>query len=110
EPGFSYAKALLTRKSGGCVILGAQDGKLQVESANQSRGLGYGGKILEKKLGESPEPTATNGVKILRACLQKGKSATRYFNVFDVTSGNIFLFPFPDRSDEVKLNLAEELR
>jgi hypothetical protein len=109
EPGFSYSKILLTDKSGASVLIGAQDGRLQVERANQSRGLGYGGKILERSLEESSEPTATNGVKILRACLQKGNSATRYFNVFNVKSGDIFLFPFPGRDDEVKLNLAVEL-
>jgi len=110
EPTFWYAKVLLTDRTGASVLIGAQDGKLQVERAYQSRGLGYGGRILERMLAESSEPTVTSGVKILRACRQKGKFATKYYNVFDVKSGDIFLFPFPDRNDEVKLNLAVELR
>lgn len=110
EPGFSYSKILLVDKSGASVLIGAKEGKLQVERATQSRGFGYGAKILETKLGQSSEPTESNGTNILRACLQKGKSATRYFNVFDVKSGEIFLFPIPDRNDEVKLNIPVELR
>src|SRR4051812_49612371 len=42
--------------------------------------------------------------------MQKGQYATKYSNIFDLKSGDIFLFPFPDRDDEVKLNLAVELK
>jgi hypothetical protein len=110
ERHFWYAKVLLTDKTGASVLIGAHDGKLQIEKMNESRGLGYGGATLAKMLGESSKPELTNGVKILRACLQPGKNMTRYFNVFDVKSGDIFLYPTPKRKDEVKLNLAEELR
>jgi hypothetical protein len=82
---------------------------LQVERETQSRGLGYGGETLARMLGESAEPNVSNGVKVLQACLQKGRNMTRYFNIFDVKSGDIFLYPTPKKNDEVKLNLAEEL-
>jgi hypothetical protein len=52
----------------------------------------------------------TNGFKILRDCRQKGPYATKYSNVYDLKSGDIFLYPLPDRDDEVKLNLAVELK
>ncbi|MDB6059638.1 MAG: hypothetical protein JWO95_3482, partial [Verrucomicrobiales bacterium] len=109
EPGFWYSKVLLTDKSGASVLIGAHDGKLQVERTAESRGLGYGGETLERWMAHSSEPTVTNGVKILRACLQKGKYATKYFNVFDVKSGDLMLYPFPKKDTEVKLNLAVEL-
>ena len=58
----------------------------------------------------SSESSVANGAKILRACLQKGKYATRYSNIYDLKSGDIFLFPFPERDDQVKFNLASELK
>jgi hypothetical protein len=55
------------------------------------------------------EPSIVNGVSILQACLQKGKYATKYSNVFDLKSGDIYLFQFHQQGDSVKLNLATEL-
>ena len=110
EPSFTYAKILLADRTGASVIIGAKEGKLQVETSKQCRGFGYGASTLEKMLAGSPEPTAANGAKILRACLQKGQYATKYFNIFDLKSGDIFLCPAPAQEDEVKLNLAAELK
>jgi len=61
-------------------------------------------------LAASPEPTVANGAKILRACLQPGQYATKYFNIFDLKSGDIFLHPAPTQDDEVKFNLADQLK
>ena len=110
DRGFFRAKILIADKTGASVIIGGKDGKLQVENANQCRGFGYGEQTLDKMLTKSTEPTVANGFKILRACWQKGQYGTKYSNVFDLKSGDIFLFPFPDRDDEVKFNLAEELK
>jgi len=107
---FYRAKILMADRTGASVIIGGKDGELQVEKANQCRGFGYGAQTLDKMLTKSTEPTVRNGAKILRAALQKGQYATKYSNVFDLKSGDIFLFPFPDRDDEVKLNLAVELK
>ena len=108
-PGFTYAKIFLADKSGASALIGAHQGQLQINRSHTSWGLGYGGATLQRMLGESCEPTLPNGERILRACLQPGTYATRYFNIFDVKSGDIFLFPFPHRNDEVNLNLAVEL-
>ncbi len=56
-------------------------------------------------------------LRFLHACLQKGQYATKYSNVFDMKSGDIYLFPSPERYlfpflgryYEVKLNLTVEL-
>jgi len=61
----------------------------------QCRGFGYGARTLDKMLASSTEPTVANGAKILRACLQTGQYATKYVNIFDLKSGDIFLFPAP---------------
>jgi len=109
EPGFSYAKILVADRTGASAILGAKEGRLQVERANQSRGFGYGRRTLDQMLAKPPEATVADGATILRACLQQGQYATKYSSVFDLKSGDIFLFRFPDQDSEVKLNLAIEL-
>jgi hypothetical protein len=108
DRGFFRAKILLADRTGASVIIGGKAGKLQVERANTCRGFGYGAQTLDKMLTRTTEPTVSNGFKILRACLQK--DATKYANVFDLKSGDIFLYPFPDHDDEVNFNLAVELK
>lgn len=110
ESAFSYAKILVADRTGASVRIGAKDGVLQVEQDNQCRGFGYGWRTLDVALAKNPKPTVTNGFEILRSCRQKGPSATKYSNVYDLKSGDIFLYPFPDRDDDVKFNLAVELK
>jgi hypothetical protein len=110
EPGFGRAKILVEDRTGASVIIGAKDGQLQVEKETQCRGFGFGQRTLDQALAKAPEPTVANGFKILRDCRQKGQYATKYSNIYDLKSGDIFLYPFPDRDDEVKLNLAVELK
>jgi len=59
---------------------------------------------------EDSTPTVGNAAKILQAARQQGLYATKYSNVFDLKSGEIFLFRFPDHPDAAKLNLAAELK
>jgi hypothetical protein len=109
EPDFTRAKILVADRMGTSVIIGARDGKLQVEKAIRSRGFGYANRILDEMLPKISEPSIVNGVSILQACLQKGKYATKYSNVFDLKSGDIYLFQFHQQGDTVKLNLSTEL-
>jgi hypothetical protein len=109
ETSFSRAKILIADRTGASVIIGAKDGQLQFERAHQSRGFGYGGQILETMLPNHSEPTVANGVMILRACLQKGQYATKYSNVFDLKSGDISLYQFPEHTNGVNINLTVEL-
>jgi len=110
ESGFFRVKMLVADATGASVIIGASHGKLQCEVSHQCRGFGYGGRILDRMLAASPEPTVANGAEILRACLQKGQYATKYSNVFDLRSGDILLFRFPEKTNAVKLNLTAELK
>ena len=111
ELGFYIAKILVSDRTGTSAIIGAKGAKLQVEKSNQSRGFGTGEQTLKQMLTtRSSKPIVSNGAKILRATLQIGKHGTKYSNVFDLKSGDIFLFPFPGRDDSVKLNLAAELK
>jgi hypothetical protein len=110
EPGFAHGKVLVADKTGTSAIIGFHDGKLQCEVMNESRGFGFGAQTLETMLAQNPKPTITNGAAILRACRQKGRYATKYSNVFDLKSGEIVLFPFPDRDDQIRFALASELK
>jgi hypothetical protein len=110
EAGFWRAKILVADRSGASVIIGATNGQLQVEPDDRCRGFGFGRQTLNLALAQKPEPTAINAFKILRDCRQPGQYATKYSNVFDLKTGDIFLYPFPDQDDEVKFNLAAELK
>ena len=110
EPSFAYAKILVADRSGKSAIVGAKDGKLQIEEGSQCRGFGYGQRTLDKMLATPPEPTVANGAAILQACSQDGKYGTKYSNIFDLKSGAIYVFQAPKESDGVKLNLADELK
>ena len=110
EPSFARAKILVADRTGASVIIGARDGKLQVVPGKQCWGFGFGRRTLDPALAKDPEPTVANGFKILRDCRQTGEYATRYSNIYDLKSGEIFLYPFPRRDDEVKFNLAAELK
>jgi hypothetical protein len=110
EPSFSYAKILVADRTGASVIIGAANGQLQVEQDNRCRGFGFGWRTLDAALAKGPPPTVADGFKILRDCRQTGQYATRYSNIYDLKSGDIYLYPFPERDDEVTLNLAGELK
>ena len=109
EPGFARARILVADRSGASAIIGAKEGKLQVEPSHESRGFGYGGRVLAQRLKPPPEPTVAQGLEILRACAQAGRDSTKYSNVFDLRTGEIFLNPAPLGSDLVTLALAAEL-
>ena len=109
EPQFHRAKILVADKSGASAIIGAREGKLQVERSKQSRGFGYGRQTLAKMLTAETKPNLAKGLEILRACEQKGQYATKYSSVFDLSVGEVSIF-VPGRDEEVKLNLRRELK
>jgi hypothetical protein len=108
-PAFARARILVADKTGASVIIGAKDSKLLVEKQSRCRGFGFGQQTLDAALAKRPAPTVANGFKILRDCRQTGQYTTRYSNIYDLKSGDIFLYPLQDRDDEVKLNLTAEL-
>lgn len=110
EPSFEYARILIADRTGASVIIGSKDGELDIQRAKDSRGFGYAGPVVEKLLTEDSTPTVGNAAKILQAARQQGLYATKYSNVFDLKSGDIFFFRFPNQPDAVKLNLAAELK
>jgi hypothetical protein len=110
ESDFARAKLLVADRSGASAIIGARDGKLQIEPSNTSRGFGYGFRTLNMLLANAPPATVAAGTGILHACRQEGRYATKYSNVFDLKSGEIFLYPLSETANEVRFNLAAELR
>ena len=110
EPSFSYARILVADRTGASAVIGAKDGKLHVVRMNQSRGFGYAGATLNKLLNEFPRPTPADGARILETCTQPGEFATKYYNIFDLKTGDIYLHPTAKQADELKLNLQVELK
>jgi hypothetical protein len=108
EPDFIRAKIFIADKNGKSAIIGSRDGKLQIEKSNQSNSFGYAFQISRECLARDSEPTMTNGSSILRACLQEGKYATKYSNVFDLKSGDIYLYQFHQNVESMHLNLRTE--
>jgi hypothetical protein len=95
EPSFSYGRILVADKSGASVIISANGGRLQFDKTNRSRGFGYAGPTIENLLATNPPAFPVNASRILRASLQKGTYATKYSNVVDLNSGEIFLHSYP---------------
>ncbi len=109
EPSFSYARILIADRTGASVIVRASGGHLEFDKARCSRGFGYAGETVQKLLATNPPPSAGRASQILRACLQEGAYATKYSNVFDLKSGDIFLEPLPGQEAEAKMGLVQEL-
>jgi hypothetical protein len=110
EPSFSYAKILVADRTGTSAVIQAKAGKLTMVRARDCRGFGFNGARVMKMLETTREPTVITAGNILRATTQEGRYGTKYSNVYDLRSGDIFIFHPPESSAPVKLNLTEELR
>ena len=108
EPGFGYAKVLVAERSGASAVIGARDGRLHVERLDRSRAFGYGGDIATGMLGAA-RVTVDWAAGMLRAARQEGRFPTQYSNVFDLNSGDIFIYRFHASGRPVRLRLEEEL-
>jgi hypothetical protein len=109
ESDFMRAKIFVADKNGMSAIIGVRDGKLWFERSERSRGFGYAFQIFGECLAKDSEITITNSASILQACLQKGKYATKYSNIFDLKSGDIYLYQFHQHVDSIRMNLVVEL-
>lgn len=110
ESDFMRAKIFIADRNGMSVIIGVRDGKLRFERSERSRGFGYAFQTFGECFAKDSEITITNSASILHACLQNGKYSTKYSNIFDLKSGDIYLYQFHQHVDSMQLNLAAELR
>jgi hypothetical protein len=110
EPDFMHAKILVADAQGASVIIGAKDGKLRIDRADETRSFGYAFAMANELLAKTGEPSVSNGEVILQACLQAGQYATKYSNIFDLKSGDVYLYQFHKHLPTTKLNLTTELR
>lgn len=109
ETEFARATLLVADRSGASVLIGARAGELYFDRQERSRGFGYGGAVLRAQLAAPPPPTVTKGTEILRACRQQGETPTQYSNLFDLRTGEIWVYPAPQPAEPVRLQLDEEL-
>jgi len=109
EPDFRRARIFVADRSGASVVIGAHEGKLQIDRSERSRGFGYAFQTFRDSFARDSELTAANGASLLHACLQEGTYATKYSNIFDLTSGDIYLHQFHQRVPSAQMNLGVEL-
>lgn len=110
EPSFSYARILVADRYGTSAVIRARNGKLSIVRANDCRGFGYNGPLVMRMLEKTREPTLETAAQILQASAQNGPYGTKYSNVFDLKSGDIFIFHPSGSPKPVMLNLANELK
>ena len=109
EPDFIRARIFVADRNGISAIIGAQDGRLQVYTAARSRGFGFASQTFRACFAKDSTISVGHGASILHACLQDGKYATKYSNIFDLTSGDIYLYQFHQKTDSIRMNLTAEL-
>jgi hypothetical protein len=109
ESDFIRAKVFVTDRKGMSAIIGVSDGKLQINKSERSRSFGYAFQTFRESFAKDSEITVANGASILQACLQEGKYATKYSNIFDLKSGDIYLYQFHQHIESMRMNLADEL-
>jgi hypothetical protein len=108
EPGFEYAKILVAERSGASAVIGARDGRLQIERLARSRAFGYRGDLVTGML-STAQVNVDWAAGMLRAARQGGRFPTQYSNVFDLKTGDIFVYRFQASDRPVRLRLADEL-
>lgn len=108
ETEFKRAAILIADRSGASVIISARNGILKFDRAMQSRGFGYGGKVLRDRLASPPSVSFEAGAEILLACRQSGPTPTQYANSFDLKTGELLVYADPSQKP-VRLRLAAEL-
>ena len=109
ESDFIRAKIFVADRNGMSVIIGVRDGKLRFERSERSRGFGYAFQTFDECYAKDSDITITNSASILHDCLQKGKYATKYSNIFNLKSGDIYLYQFHQHVDGIRMNLVVEL-
>ena len=109
EPDLLHSKIMVADRQGRSVVIGACDGKVQINKSERSKGFGYAFQIFRECFAKDSNLTVANGASILRACVQEGKYATKYSNIFDLKSGDIYLYQFHQHLESMRMNLAVEL-
>jgi hypothetical protein len=109
EPDFTRAKILVADRTGRSVVIGARDGKLHIDRSERTRSFGYAFQTSQACIAQNPAVSVANGASILHASLQEGQYATKYSNIFDLKSGDVYLYQFHQRVDSIRMNLAVEL-
>jgi hypothetical protein len=109
EPDFARARIFVADKNGSSAVVGVVEGKLQIDQVRRSRCFGYAFGTYEACFAKDSAVTVANGASILHSCLQEGKYATKYSNIFDLKSGDIYLYQFHQKIESARMNLSAEL-
>ncbi len=110
EPAFAKTTLAIADKSGASVIIGSKNGKLYFDTAQKSRGLGFGEATFNKQYKAESDVDFNDGVQILKQCVAPGNGGTKYSNTYDLNNGDIEFYNFVGESGSTKFNLLEELK
>jgi len=110
EPAFAGAKLVVADRSGASAVIGAKDGRLEVVRRVSSFVFGYGGKRVAGRLAASPAASPAGAAQLLQTAQQTGRYATKYSNIFDLGTGDIYVHQFASERPVARLNLAVELK
>ena len=94
EPGFRRAKILVADRTGASVMIGAKDGKLQVEKARTRAGdLVMGGWRWTRRWRKIPS-RQWRWFQDIAGVPARRNYTTKYLNIYDMKTGDILLYPF----------------
>jgi hypothetical protein len=112
EESFSYGQLLVADRSGNSVLFAAKDGRLNAAVVKRSQGIGHRfglrGNEASAMLADVKSPSLPAAVNLLKATLQEGPYATKYSAVYDLKSGEMLLYRFPEQSEPIRISLADE--
>jgi hypothetical protein len=85
------------------------DGRYHVEKGTDFQVMGYGHRVAMQKVEENREATVDNLTSMLFAAKQDGQYPTQYSNIYDLKSGDVYVFDFRKGESFMKINLSREL-
>ena len=109
EPTFSYATIVVADRTGAIAVIGNKAGRLHFSKGAGPAAWGWNGGLAAELIAQDSTPVIPNAAAILDAARSRDEYATKYSNVFDLTTGDIVLFDFSRGSSGITFRLAEEL-
>lgn len=109
EPGFGYARIFVADRNGASVTIRFEDGSHRVDRGTDFQVMGYGHRVVMRKVEENHEATVENLTSILFAAKQDGEYPTQYSNIHDLKSLDVYIFDFRKGESFMKINLMREL-
>jgi len=111
ETAFLKSRTLLVDKTGASAIVCWKNGALQIlRGQGGFQGLGYGYETAASRLAKTSDSSLGLITSVLESCLQSGEYPTQYSNLYDLQTGEVWVYRFHAGKPAIRFNLQEELR